>query len=496
MDAVFPPAPRPAFGPLLKAAPAFLRATLPALALALFLALGPAPPARAAEPGGARETAGAIIDSLTNAPPDKGEFGKSFPASTGAGSARTPAKAVGQTGPKAPVQPRAPVAPEVRALPTGSRPAKAAPAGSALSDAPLAAQPGWPARQASGPPARTPGGPAANPSRPVGHSPEANRPREALLTFEHDGRERRAVVSLPALKAVKKGQAAPRLPLVIFLHGAGGSASQAMRQTGLGGLAVRAGFIAVFPEGLAGPAGQESGGLQTWNAWMCCGYARDARIDDVGYLAALIARLKAEHPVDPRRIHLAGFSNGAMLASRFALERPGIAASIASVAGYLPCDAQTPQEPLPVLVIHGNHDQVARFGPTVAHPRTGRYCEDFPAKAQVEFWVRGMRLAARPQQVQDGRKGRVRVERYGPDRKGGRALVEFVIVKGGGHAWPGGPRERYRYCDLPTPDPDATALLWEFFKRQSRPGPPEKSEKAEKTGTPQKPGKKTAKGKG
>jgi polyhydroxybutyrate depolymerase len=271
---------------------------------------------------------------------------------------------------------------------------------------------------------------------------------------------------------------------VVFLHGAGGSARQAMQQTGLAALAGRAGFIAAFPEGLAAPQGQEYAGIQTWNAWSCCGYARDQKADDVGYLAALISRLKADYPVDPRRVFLAGFSNGAMLASRFALERPGVAAAIASVAGYLPCDAPAPPEPLPVLIIHGNHDRVARFGPAPGQPRTGRFCEDFPAKAQAVFWVQGLNLHAKPQQVQDGQNRRTRVERYGPDKNTGRALVEFVIVKGGGHAWPGGEAVRYRYCDLPTPDPDATTLVWDFFKRQARSGTPDKT-----------PAKKPAKGK-
>ncbi|MBA4356496.1 MAG: hypothetical protein C0405_02090 [Desulfovibrio sp.] len=450
--------------------PRRLREAALALSLALTLAFLPAAPAQAAS---ARETAGSIIDSLTNAPAGQEKSATGFP--------QKPAKpGAAQTGPRAPVPPKVPVVKELPSGPTGSQPA-----GSPLSDAPSsttqpAGQPVWPV-QPSAPQRRLPAQPA-NPSAPKTR-PAAVEPRqrEEVLTLEHDGRERRAVLRMPRMKAQNKGQRGPLLPLVIFLHGAGGTASQAMRQTGLGGLAERAGFIAVFPDGLAGPPGQESGGIQTWNAWMCCGYARDQRIDDVGYLAALINRLKADYPVDPRRIHLAGFSNGAMLASRFALERPGSIASIASVAGYLPCDAQVPQEPLPVLVIHGDQDRVARFGPTAAYPRTGRFCEDYPAKAQVEFWVRGMGLKARPQQVQDGRKSRTRVERYGQK---GRGSVAFVIVKGGGHAWPGGPREHYRYCDLPSPDPDATALIWDFFKRQARPGPPEKANKAEKPRQP------------
>lgn len=458
------------------------------VSLALPLALAPASAVQAAEPASTRQTVGDILDSLTHAPPPQRQTATGFPK-TPARSGPTP-PTQRQTGPTAPAQPKAPVTPGVQPLPAGSPMSTTPLPGSAFSDAPAApAQPAQSAQSAR--PVRS--APPASPQSPRPRAAAEPRPREAVLKLEHDGRERLALVRLPKMATQKKGQSTPRLPLVVFLHGAGGSARQAMLQTGLARLAERAGFIAVFPEGLGGPPGQDNNGGQTWNAWNCCGYARDQQSDDVGYLAALIARLKADHPVDPRRIHLAGFSNGAMLASRFALERPGVVAAIASVAGYLPCDAPTPKEPLPVLVVHGNHDRMARFGPTEAHPRTGRFCEDFPAKAQVDFWVRGLGLKAKPQQVQDGKKSRVRVERYG---KGGRAQVEFVIVKGGGHAWPGGARERYRYCDLPTPDPDATALVWDFFKRQARPGPPEKAATPQKTVQQQKSGKKAAKGKG
>ncbi|MBU1039795.1 MAG: hypothetical protein KKF77_01685 [Proteobacteria bacterium] len=428
---------------------------------------------RAAETATARKAMSEILDSLTTAPQQQqrqtptgfpGRSGKSgqFPSSPGNSTPR-------QTGPTAPAQPKAPV---VKALSTSPNYDAPLP-GSAFSDAP-----GQPANRQN-----------TRPATQAGQRRDA--PPVETLRLSHDGLERLALISLPPAlqpKAKQKGPAGPRLPLVIFLHGAGGSARQAMQQTGLAALSQRAGFIAVFPEGLAAPQGQEYAGIQTWNAWSCCGYARDQKVDDVGYLAELISRLKADYPVDPRRVFLAGFSNGAMLASRFALERPGVAAALASVAGYLPCDVAAPPEPLPVLIIHGNHDRVARFGPTPGQPRTGRFCEDFPAKAQADFWVRGQNLKAKPQQVQDGQNRRTRVERYGPDKNAGRALVEFVIVKGGGHAWPGGEAVRYRYCDLPTPDPDATTLIWDFFKRQARPGPQDKADKPQKSaGKPVKP---------
>lgn len=408
-----------------------------ALALFLFLLLGglPGTAALAAMPD--RGMAVDAFNSVTKPPASRqsnSTFGSAFGTSPGSA----------QTGPVEPKQPKAPVVP-----------------GATNSKGVLRSEP-LPLRQ-SAPKAQPEQGSSR---KTAAHAAQAGQARPQVLTLTHGDAERRALVTLPKAAQAKKGQAAPKVPVIIFLHGAGGSAAQAMRQTNLAGRAAAAGFLAVFPEGL-GPPGADNGG-QTWNAWNCCGYARDNRVDDVGFLSALIARLRADFGADPGRIHLAGFSNGAMLASRFVLERPGVAASLASVAGYLPCDAPAPSDSLPVLLIHGARDQVARFAPTKAYPATGRFCEDSPARAQAEFWVRSLELVPKAQVLDDG-KSPARMEEYAPQRKGARGLVRFVIVKDGGHAWPGGPRERYRYCDLPTSGVDATGLLLEFAKRAGAP---------------------------
>lgn len=307
--------------------------------------------------------------------------------------------------------------------------------------------------------------PGADPGAGTGAGPESGETlRERLarrqgagraalrtLTLEHGGARRRALVAVPA---GRQADAGGLIPAIVFLHGAGGSAAQAMRQTALAGRAAAAGYLAVFPEGLGGSGGQ------AWNAWTCCGQALQRRVDDVGFVAALISRLRAEYGADAARIHLAGFSNGAMLASRVVLERPGLAASLSSVAGALPCELPRPARDLPVLVIHGDRDQVARFGPAAGHPATGRLCEDHPAQAQAEFWVRGMNLSDPPRLYEDGL---VRVEDFAA--RDGQARVRFLVVKGGGHAWPGGPAERYPHCDLPVAGVDATGLLLDFVRR-------------------------------
>lgn len=449
------PRPRPCAGSGGAVAPpaeggAGARRSLPPLALPLFLALLlllPLP-ARAAE-----GRAGALFDSLTQSPQDKAKD-----------AARQPK--AGQSGPVAPV------APVVR--PLGPQAGPEAGAEKPLREVVRERQQGQQPQQKS--------------QQQIGKARAAAR--NLTFTLTHEGVKRTALVHLPpqassggvAGAGAGKGQQARRLPLVVFLHGAGASAAAGMRQTNLTGLADRAGFVAVFPEGL----GPEGG--QTWNSWTCCGYARDNKVDDVGYLEALLERLKTDPLsgplLDSRRIYLAGFSNGAMLASRFALERPGVAAAIAVVSGTLPCDLEAPQRPLPVLVIHGDQDRMARYGPTQAHPATGRACEDYPARAQVDYWVRGMGLSAKPR-VLEHTRSRSRMEIYegGTSQTGkkGRGEVRYVVVRGGGHAWPGGAREVFRYCDMPTREPDASALVWEFLSRHSL-GAPSLSEKGPEKG--------------
>jgi len=131
------------------------------------------------------------------------------------------------------------------------------------------------------------------------------------------GVERVYVVRTPRDLA---GRGAPA-PLVLVLHGGGGNASIAEGMTGFSELAEKTGFIVVYPEG----SGRFRGRLLTWNAGHCCGHAMEQRVDDVAFISALLDRLGADYPVDPRRIYVTGMSNGGMMAHRL-----GIALSAAS----------------------------------------------------------------------------------------------------------------------------------------------------------------------
>jgi polyhydroxybutyrate depolymerase len=145
---------------------------------------------------------------------------------------------------------------------------------------------------------------------------------------------------------VPDGLLAPA-PLVVALH-AHSQESKAIRAySRLEALADEQGFVVAFPEGAAG----------SWNAGLCCVPGSRDGVDDIAFLDEVIALSRTRTLIDPNRVALTGGSNGAMMALRYACERPEVVASVAVVAGPLvaPC---APELPVPVLVLHGAKDKV------------------------------------------------------------------------------------------------------------------------------------------
>src|SRR4030042_1455717 len=107
------------------------------------------------------------------------------------------------------------------------------------------------------------------------------------------------------------------MPLVIVLHGGGGTAQSTAGMTGMNVKADSSGVIAVYPNG-NGRVSDEK--LLTWNAGNCCGYALDNNIDDVGFIRELIDKLEKKLAIDKARIYATGISNGGMMSYRLACE--------------------------------------------------------------------------------------------------------------------------------------------------------------------------------
>ncbi|ODV12511.1 MAG: hypothetical protein ABT20_03810 [Rubrivivax sp. SCN 70-15] len=189
------------------------------------------------------------------------------------------------------------------------------------------------------------------------------------LTLERPEGPRTVLLAEPAAGA-------PGLhPLVIVLHGHGGSARQMLgRGPGKSPLSLwldrvdRDGLVIVAPDGLRGGDGKPG--------WNDC--RRDARtkppVDDVGLIGEVIDRAVAEHDADPARVYLIGMSNGGMMAFRAAIELGPRLAAFATVGASMAADSlcPAPTHPLPVLVMAGTADPLVPYaGGAIGHGHRG-----------------------------------------------------------------------------------------------------------------------------
>lgn len=172
------------------------------------------------------------------------------------------------------------------------------------------------------------------------------------------------------------------LPLVVLLHGFGGSGAQVRDAAGLEPAAAARGLRAVFayPDGTG-----DEGFPRSWNAGGCCPFANLDGVPDVDFLATLIADVVREYALDPRRVVVAGHSNGGMMAYRLACERPEAVRAIVVGAGALMTDACTPTAPVTVLHLHGALDATVPLagGATsgIAFPSAERSAGDYARAA-------------------------------------------------------------------------------------------------------------------
>jgi polyhydroxybutyrate depolymerase len=259
------------------------------------------------------------------------------------------------------------------------------------------------------------------------------------------------------------------IPLVVALHGSGGSALGMDPLTGgaLRAEAARRGWLLVCPDGIA----------KGWNDGRPLTAARDrARVgvDDVGFLSALIERMVAEEHADPSRVYVTGISNGGFMALRLALERSERIAAVAAVAAGVPkaLEHRRPANPVAVLFFNGTDDPLVPYvGGTISVLGRSRG-EVLSTPDSARWWA-----------ARDGCQGAPTVQRL-PDRDpddGTRVTVEthesceagaevvLYRVDGGGHTWPNGRQYAPRFLvGRTTRDVDGTRAIFDFFARHVR----------------------------
>lgn len=251
-------------------------------------------------------------------------------------------------------------------------------------------------------------------------------------------------------------------PLVIMLHGGGGSGANMAEQTGFDTLAQREGLIAVYPYGSGGLFANI---LLTWNAAHCCSYAMRENTDDVRFLTLLIDKLIASGKVDADRVYVSGLSNGGMMTHRVGIELSSKVAAIAPVIASLYGDEPLREFAMPTLIINGAVDQ--RVKPEGGELQ-GFGFENSPAdkptlpiNSQRDYWAKVNGCTA----FTDTETTAYFLRSYQGCRQGG--AVQSYVVKNNGHAWPGGTAPRGE-ADQPVQTVNANEVIWAFFRQYKR----------------------------
>ncbi|MDQ3008643.1 MAG: alpha/beta hydrolase-fold protein [bacterium] len=244
--------------------------------------------------------------------------------------------------------------------------------------------------------------------------------------------------------------------LVIMLHGYSDNPRLMEFYTGMSKKADKEGFIVVYPQG----TNDDDDSKFSWNADFCCGGAKRQNIDDVAFISTLIDSVAEEHTIDLRRVYVAGFSNGGMLAHKLGTDLTSKIAAIADVSGTIgsnESELNKPTSTLPVLILHGTADVTIPFKGEV-----NKDGDDYTSTADaVAFWrsnngcdtnVEDV-LALYTKTIYQGCQNNDEVQLY--------------AIKDGAHTWFGGKQDVIK--NVFGNSISATDVIWKFFNSQVKP---------------------------
>lgn len=264
------------------------------------------------------------------------------------------------------------------------------------------------------------------------------------------------------------------LPLLLDFHGLAEGAEVHTRMSGFDEIAARERFVVAYPNGTGTPV-----------HWA----VETEDNPDLDFTDHLIDALGSELCLDMSRVYSTGLSNGAIFSSLLGCVRAERIAAIAPVAGVQYPDGCQTDRPVPVLAVHGTADPILQFNGGVGGFLAG---EDPPEEssgggpdgsassssiAGVDIDGPGYPEAVRKWAAHNGCRPKPADTEPVPDvtlrtydcPPGGE--VEFYVMHGGGHSWPGSAfSETIEMVVGPTNMAlPASQLIWDFLSAQRLP---------------------------
>ena len=262
-------------------------------------------------------------------------------------------------------------------------------------------------------------------------------------TMKNQGLEREYYLYRP--EGLKAGA-----PLVIVLHGYGGSALKGKKA--MMDVADKNGFDVCYPQGIKDPKGKPG-----WNVRYPS--QEGMKTDDVKFLIALSKELQKRFDLSPKNTFLTGMSNGGDIIYLIAMRAPKAFKAMASIAGLQFNWMETEysyKHPLPFMEVHGTQDHTSEW---LGDPENkGGWGAYIPVPAAVSRIIAVNGCTEEYVTELPRREGRNQVTLYQfkagrPAVKGGRPTEVWLYkVEGGNHSWS-------------DKDMDTCSEIWRFFSQ-------------------------------
>lgn len=245
-------------------------------------------------------------------------------------------------------------------------------------------------------------------------------------------------------------------PVLFMLHGLGDEATNFFNATNIRAMAEQKGWIVVCPQALPfniqTPVGSYDFGT-AWGAGITVSvtleiygmpFNFDVTVnpdaDDSGFLMATLETLDGEYNLEPDSLFFAGFSLGACMCHRMAIEHGNRINAIAAVSGVVgnDIDELTPIDNINVLEIFGTSDQTISYdNAEISLQSYGTHSIGLPAEATVEYWRAFNQCAAEPvfEEYPDTHNDGLTFEMYSYLDGQNDSHVSFIKVINGRHSW-------------------------------------------------------------
>ncbi len=320
------------------------------------------------------------------------------------------------------------------------------------------------------------------PSGAEAHHKDKNQASTERRTLRIEGFERSYLIHVP--RGITH-----RVPVVMMLHGRGGTSDSAANDFGWVEKADQEGFLAVFPQALpidpARPSGTKlpENFMQHWKVptndsfWWTHGmaksypylanphYPRLLHPLDTPFLLAVMRDVFRHCSVNPHRVYVAGFSSGGEMASDFAQSAAMELAAVAVAGSVGWSRPHQLREPVSAFLAIGTDDEFGQPGQAVWDSMSATAKDKWFGRQSPPTLEQDVALWAQLDGCQDHTLTRTS---WGQEIRWSECLkgvqVRGFSINELGHEWPGSKPSQWNQAHSAQIPLHLTDVIWDFFR--------------------------------